>query len=87
MNLEKDLSGICGAAGLDGPVICPYDWRQTVEYSAEAWVAPRIWQHVGDKKKARWADALHVRCYVERSGCATIQSATSRPSQLRVDTS
>ncbi len=53
MNLEKDLTGICGAAGLDGPVVCPYDWRQTVEFSAEAWVAPRIRQHVGDKKKAR----------------------------------
>ena len=58
MNLEKDLTGICSAAGLDGPVICPYDWRQTVEYIAESWVAPRIWQRVGDKKKVRRAHVV-----------------------------
>ena len=79
MNLEKDLEGICAAAGLDGPVICPYDWRQTVEFSAEAWVAPRIRQHVGDKKKARRADALQVVAMAKRVCCAS-RSPTERPS-------
>ena len=53
-NLREELAGICAAAGVDGPIVCPYDWRQPVKFVAEAWVAPRIWQYVGDKKKV-WA--------------------------------
>ena len=51
MDLREKLAGICNEAGFDGPVICPYDWRQPVDFVAEAWVAPRIWQHVGEQKK------------------------------------
>ena len=73
MNLEKDLTAICSAAGLDGPVMCPYDWRQTVEFIAEAWVVPRIWQHVGDKKKVLRAYLLYMTVEPTALAAALVQ--------------
>jgi hypothetical protein len=68
MDLREKLSDICREAGWDGPVVCPYDWRQPVDFVAQAWVAPRIWQHVGNKKKVRfaatWAMARNGLCWL-----------------------
>ena len=50
-HIIQTLTETCREAGLADPVVCGYDWRQSVKFVAESWVGPLIWQHVGNRKK------------------------------------
>ncbi len=62
-HIIQTLTQTCREAGLADPVVCGYDWRQSVKFVAESWVGPLIWQHVGNRKKVR------LRCQAGASHC------------------
>ena len=79
-HIIQTLTETCREAGLADPVVCGYDWRQSVKFVAKSWVGPLIWRHVGNRKKVpdHWAAADEILVFSTQSAHQAVTAASSR---------